>query len=107
MNTEERLTKLREALKKVTDQSESTKQWLSDLRDQEMVVRGQIMEREMDIEVEPKLPVFEMADDLKDSLTNRGKGFFGEDEKEMLTQRQEVFEREALKKADYINEESD
>ena len=107
MSTEERLTKLRDALKQVTDQIESTKEWLSNLRDQEMVVRGQIMEREGDIEVEPKLPVFELADDLKDSLTNRGKGFFGEDEKTMLDQRQKVFEREAQKKADYINEASD
>ncbi len=107
MNTEERLTKLREALEQVTNQIKSTKEWLSNLRDQEMVVRGQIMEREIDIEVEPRLPVFEVVDDLQDSLTNRGKGFFGEDEKTMLAQRQEVFEREAQKKADYINEASD
>jgi len=109
MNTEERLSKLNDALKQVTIEIAVTEANLRDLKDQEQFVRGQITEREFDAAPAPiaTLPIFRSEEKLQESLDNRGKGFFGEDEADMIVQRQQVFEREALKKVNYINDETD
>ena len=104
MNTEERIATLNDALSKVLAQKALTASDLADLSEQEVFIRGQITEREFDAEQVVELPVFEIDEDMISALDHRGKGFFGEAEKAVAAQRQEVFEREAQKKADFINE---
>jgi len=110
MDTEERLAKLREGLQQVTILIKTAELDLETWNEQEAFIRGQIAEREFDVEEakeEVQLPVYETDEELQRALDNRGKGFFGEDPEEVLEQRQDVVEREALKKMDYINEAAD
>ena len=110
MNTEERLAKLNDALKQVVVEIAVTEANLKDLKDQELTIRGQIVEREFDA-VTPdggvQLPIFETVEELTEAMENRGKGISGESEDDMLEQRQDVLEREAQKKADFINDSAD
>jgi len=109
MSTKERLSKLNDALRQVAIEIVVTETNLRDLKDQELIIRGQISEREFDAAPAPiaTLPIFRSEEKLQEALDNRGKGFFGEDEADIIVQRQQVFEREALKKVNYINDETD
>jgi SMC interacting uncharacterized protein involved in chromosome segregation len=107
MDTESRLEKLNDALSQVVVQIKVMEMDLEALKEQEAFIRGQVAEREFDQEEEVQLPVYETEEELQKALDNRGKGFFGEDPKEVLGQRQDVVEREAMKKMDYINEAAD
>lgn len=107
MDIEARLEKLNEALNQVLAQIALAEANLADLNRQEAFVRGQITERGFDKEEEVHLPVYKTEDEIQKALDNRGKGFFGEDEEVMIEQRQEVFEREAQKKVDFIDESAD
>ena len=110
MDIEARLTKLRDGLQQVIIQIKTAEMDLEVWREQEAFIRGQIAEREFDREEreeEMSLPVYETDEELQRALDNRGKGFFGEDPDEVLGQRQDVFEREAKKKTDYIDEAAD
>lgn len=110
MNTENRIKKLSDALDQVVAAIVVSEDELKAMREQELFVRGQLAEREFDLfeeKEEMTLPVYELENDLDDALDNRGKGFFGEEEGTMIEQRQKVYEREAQKKADYIDEATD
>ncbi len=107
MDTEARLTKLGDALNQVTLQIKTAEMDLEVWREQHAFIRGQIAEREFDQEEEVSLPVYETDEELQRALDNRGKGFFGEDPEEVLEQRQDVVERESLRKMDYIDEAAD
>jgi len=110
MNTENRIKKLNAALDQVVTAIVAIESELKTLREQELFVRGQLTEREFDLleeREEMTLPVFEVENGLSNALENRGKGFFGEDEGTMIEQRQKVYEREAQKKVDYIDEAAD
>ena len=110
MNTEERLGKLNDALKQVVVEIAVTEANLRDLKDQELTIRGQIVEREFD-NVTPdggiQLPIFETAEELAGAMENRGKDVLGETEDEVLEQRQSVLEAEALRKVDWVNDSVD
>ena len=121
MNTENRIKKLNAALDQVVTAIVAIESELKTLWEQELFVRGQLTERvrrrpysvvllEFDLleeREEMTLPVFEVENGLSNALENRGKGFFGEDEGTMIEQRQKVYEREAQKKVDYIDEAAD
>jgi len=109
MNTEERLAMLRDTLKQVASSIVIGESNLRDLKDQELFIAGQIAEREFDKEAEPtaQFPIHKSKEELLSALDNRGLGVFGEDEDAMLEQRQEVLEREAQRKVDFINDSVD
>jgi len=110
MNTEERLIKLNDALKQVVTEIAVTELNLRDLKDQELTIRGQIVEREFDAAVPDEaiqLPVFGSVEELQGAMDNRGKGALGEAEEDLLAQRQSVLEAEALRKAEWVDDSAD
>ena len=73
------------------------------LKQAELVVLGQIKERNKDIPNEPELPDFKDEEEMEKELENRGKGPDGYDPDELLVVRQGMVEKDAQGAADYID----
>ena len=73
------------------------------LKQAELVILGQIKERNTDVPDEPVLPDFKDEEDMEKELENRGKGPDGYDPDELLEVRQGMVERDAKGAADYID----
>jgi len=107
MDTKDRLDQLNDALKQVVSSIVIGESNLRDLKDQELFIAGQIAQRELNKGPEPiaQLPIHRSTEELLSALDERDMSVFGEGE--MLKQRQEVLEREAQRKADFINDSVD
>ena len=74
------------------------------LKQAELVILGQIKERNRDVPNEPELPDFKDDEEMEKALENRGKGPEGHTDKgELLKIRQGMVERDAQGVADYID----
>jgi len=106
----ERITVLQAGLAKVREEYKKISLELKRLEGQELVIIGQITEREMELEEKPvgyvgKLPVFETQEELEEALAKRGKGPFGEDPEKIAEQREHIYQREALDTVEFIDNE--
>ena len=106
----ERITALRAGLAKVREEYKRLSRELKRLSEQELIILGQITERELELEEKPaphvgRLPVFETQEELEEALANRGKGPLGEDPETIAEQRGRVYQREALDTVEFIDNE--
>jgi len=106
----DRITALRAGLAEVREEYQRLSGELKRLSRQELIILGQITEREMELQERPaghvgRLPVFETQEELEEALANRGKGPLGEDPEEIAEQREHIYQREAHDVIEFIDNE--
>jgi len=106
----DRITALRAGLAKVREEYKRASLEVKRLEGQELIIIGQITEREMELEERPaghigKLPVFETQEELEEALAKRGKGPLGENPETIAEQREHIYQREAHDAIEFIDNE--